>query len=141
VLPGVTNSVTLDRVGVSWSSVAMALPRMLMAVLISVLAAACGSEDHGDATTPPAAPGNLSASVVAGGAHLTWSDNSDNEEHFMVMRKPQTGGDFDEVATTTFDTVQYHDESVTAGTVYVYKVVAMNAAGEASSAEVTFTAP
>lgn len=119
----------------------MTLPRVVLTILISGLATACGGDDHADAAAPPAAPSNLQASEVAGGAHLTWSDNSDNEEHFMVLRKPQAGGEFDEVAMTTFDAEQYHDGSVTAGAAYVYKVVAMNGAGEASSAEVSFTAP
>jgi fibronectin type 3 domain-containing protein len=112
-----------------------------MVALVASLGTACGGEDHDDATTPPAAPSNLQASEVAGGAHLTWSDNSDNEEHFMVMRRLQSGDDFEEVATTTFDAEQYHDESVATGTAYVYQVIAMNGAGEASSAEVSFTAP
>lgn len=76
-------------------------------------------------------------SNVSGGAHLTWTDTSDNEEHFMIMRKPQ-GGTYDDVDMVAFNTTQYHDSSVTAGMTYVYKVVAMNGKGEASSNEVTF---
>jgi hypothetical protein len=106
-------------------------------VMLALLAAACG-EGHGDATAPPAAPSNLAVSIVSGGAHLTWTDNSDNEDHFMVMRKP-SGGTYDDIDMTAFNTTQYHDSSVTAGMTYVYKVVAMNGKGEASSNEVTFT--
>lgn len=106
-----------------------------------ILGSACGESDgDGDdnGVTAPSAPTNLAASNVGGGAHLTWSDNSDNEEHFMIMRKP-VGGTFDEIDMVTFDIAQYHDSSVTAGMTYVYMVMAMNAAGEASSNEVTFT--
>lgn len=107
---------------------------MLVAALLSF---GCTS-DHGDADAPPVAPTNLAVSNVSGGAHLTWTDNSDNEEHFMIMRKTATT-QYDDVAMTTFNTIQYHDASTTAGTTYTYKVVAMNGKGEASSNEVTFT--
>jgi hypothetical protein len=111
---------------------------LISSVLVGlfVSASACGGE-HGDATAPPSAPTGLTVSAVSGGAHLTWTDTSDNEEHFMIMRKP-TGGAYDDVDTVAFNTVTYHDSSVTAGMTYVYKVVAMNAKGEASSNEVTF---
>jgi hypothetical protein len=101
------------------------------------LVAACGS-GHGDADAPPVAPTNLVVSSVAGGGHLTWTDNSDNEDHFMVMRKPQ-GGTYDDVAMVDFNVSQFHDSSVTAGTTYVYQIMAMNSAGETTSNEVTFT--
>ena len=120
----------------------MACSRIFVAALLSIVVAACGNDDeHGGATTAPAAPSDLQVTVLSDGAHLTWSDNSDNEDHFMVMRKEQGGGEFDDVAMTTFDIEQYHDGSVTSGKTYLYKVIAMNGAGEASSAEVTFAAP
>jgi len=94
--------------------------------------------DHGGADAPPVAPTELAISSVTGGGHLTWKDNSDNEDHFMVMRMPQ-GGVYDDIDTLTFNATQYHDSSVTAGTTYVYQIMAMNSAGEATSNEVTFT--
>jgi len=102
------------------------------------LLAACGDSGHGDASAPPAAPSNLVVTMVSGGGHLTWTDNSDNEEHFMIMRKPM-GGAYDDIDMVSFNITQYHDSSVTAGTTYVYMITAMNSKGEASSNEVTFT--
>lgn len=104
--------------------------------LVLVLAA-CGS-DHGDADAPPAAPTGLMVSPLSGGGHLVWTDNADNEEHFMIMRKTQ-GGTYDDIDMVTFNTTSYHDSSVTAGTTYLYQVVAMNSKGEAASNEVMFT--
>ena len=101
------------------------------------LGAGCGSE-HGDAAAPPAAPTNLAVSNLSGGGHLTWMDNSDNEDHFMIMRKAD-GGSYDDIDMLTFNTTSYHDASVTAGTTYVYMVMAMNGKGEATSNEVMFT--
>lgn len=112
--------------------------RALVSTLLGLsLFAGCGS-GHGDADAPPAAPTNLAVSALSGGGHLTWTDNADNEEHFMIMRKPQ-GGTYDDIDMVTFNTTNYHDSSVTAGTTYVYQVMAMNGKGEASSNEVTFT--
>lgn len=113
--------------------------RALTSLLIAfgMVGAAC-AESEDDGASAPAAPTNLAVGNVGGGGHLTWTDNSDDEDHFMIMRKPM-GGTFAEIDMVTFDIAQYHDSSVTAGTAYVYMVTAMNAAGEASSNEVTFT--
>ena len=106
-------------------------------VVLGLALFGCGEEHHGTADVAPTAPTGLAVSNVSGGAHLTWTDTSDNEDHFMIMRKP-ANGTFAEVDTVPFNTTTYHDSSVTAGMTYVYKVVAMNAKGEASSNEVTF---
>lgn len=114
-----------------------------LVVLVSIALALVGcAMDHGDADSPPAAPTGLEASEVAGGAHLTWADNSDNEDHFMVMRMEEgVDTEYDEISTQTFDSVQYHDGDVTSGSTYMYKIIAMNSAGESESNEVSFTAP
>jgi hypothetical protein len=133
----VTGSVTVDA---ACGCVMMQSMRQLaLASLVPLLfAMSCMDEHHdGNADAAPSAPTGLAVSNVAGGAHLTWMDTSDNEDHFMIMRKEGTGM-FDDVDMVTFNTTQFHDSSVTPGTSYVYKVVAMNAKGEASSNEVTF---
>ncbi len=85
----------------------------------------------------------LAASVLSGGAHLTWKDNATNEAHFMVMRKEVGGASFAIVASPTFDATQYHDASTAAGTSYVYQVLAMSETGVESepSNEVTIAIP
>jgi len=91
---------------------------------------------------PPAAPTELTATPLSGGAHLTWKDNSNDEEHFMVMRMEQNvDADYETVTTLPFDTTQHHDGPLTTGSTYMYKVVAMNAAGETDSNLVTVTLP
>lgn len=118
----------------------MRLRALLLASLCLALAAC--AMDHGDADSPPAAPTGLEASEVAGGAHLTWTDNSDNEDHFMVVRMEDgVDPEYDVISTATFDAVQYHDADVTSGSTYMYKIIAMNGAGESESNEVSFTAP
>ncbi len=106
----------------------------MRSILIVLLLTACSD----DAAKPPSAPANLTASSVAGGAHLVWTDTSDNEDEFVVMRKSASMA-YAEVGNVPFDTSQYHDGIVVAGTPYTYTVTAINAGGEASSNEVTFT--
>ena len=107
-------------------------------IALTLLLAACGSTD----AAAPVAPSGLAAVALTGGAHLTWSDNSNNETEFMVMRM-KAGVDTELVPLTTvpFDTEQYHDAPLTSGSTYTYMIMAMNDAGEATSNEVTFNAP
>jgi hypothetical protein len=118
----------------------MTMSRFLLASCLVFASAACGDEHGGD--TPPAAPSGLTVELVAGGAHLTWRDNSDNEAHFMVMRKEEgVDSEHGVIATLEFNSTQYHDAPLTSGATYWYMVIAMNGAGEAASNEVSFTAP
>lgn len=89
-------------------------------------------------TMPPAPPTNLAVSAVGGGAHLVWVDNSDDEDQFVILRKTASTS-YGEVGMVPFDTSQYHDGIVIAGTAYTYMITAINAGGEASSNEVQFT--
>lgn len=111
---------------------------MMRATLFGlVVLTACASDDGG-AGGAPAAPTGLAVAKLGGGGHLTWMDKSDNEDHFMIMRK-DGGGEYAEVSTVTFNTTSFHDEPLTAGTMYTYKVMAMNASGHSESNEVTYT--
>jgi hypothetical protein len=91
---------------------------------------ACGGDD-GAGGAVPAAPTNLNGSVLSGGAHLTWSDNSDNETEFMIMRKEMgsTAG-YATIAMPPFNTTTYHDAPLTSGKTYMYMVHAVNEAGD-----------
>ena len=89
---------------------------------------------------PPTA---LTAVLLEGGAHLTWTDNSMDETQFMVMRMDAAGtSDYALVASPPFNTTQYHDAPLTAGTTYMYMVMAMNDVGPSdSSNEVMIAIP
>ena len=114
-------------------------------VLLCLIAASCGGSGAGDGSEV-AAPTDLKAVALEGGAHLTWKDNSDNESEFMIERKSGSGS-WASIGDVPFDTTQYHDAEITAGTTYSYRVMAMPKSGghdEANGAfsnEVTFTAP
>lgn len=107
-------------------------------VVLGLTVSAC--MDMGGEGTPEA-PTGLTATLLSGGAHLTWMDNSDNEEGFMIMRK-EVGGALTTVAMPTFDAMSYHDATTTSGKTYMFHIMAMNAKGESNpSNEVTIAIP
>lgn len=114
---------------------------VLLAFALASMLAACSSDSSAPATAP-AAPTGLAAAPLGGGAHLTWTDNSSNEEMFMIMRM-QVGTDaaYQQIGMVDFNTAAYHDAPLTSGKMYMYKVMAMNAAGTSDSNEITFSAP
>jgi hypothetical protein len=78
----------------------------------------------------PPAPSNLMLSIVGEGIHVIWTDNADNEDSFILERKDGDDASFVAVGSPLpFDTTQYHDEPLTAGVTYAYRVAASNAAG------------
>ncbi len=102
----------------------------------ATLAAACGG---GSSAVPKAASG-LTVEPLSGGAHLTWTDNSDNETDFMIERKTGTGS-YSALSSVPFNTTAYHDGTLETGMLYTYHVIAMNAAGMSGpSNEVSLTA-
>lgn len=97
----------------------------MVALLVLVSGGACGGGDDDAASSDGvAAPSDLKAEPLDGGAHLTWKDNSDDEAEFMIERKSGSG-DWEMVATLPFNTTQYHDAQVMGDTDYMYRVMAM----------------
>ena len=106
------------------------IKRTATTALFAAIAMAAGCMEMDDMPTPPS---DLTAAELAGGVHLTWKDNSSNEASFMVERKAGTGS-FAELITVPFDTTAHHDTGgLTAGTAYVYRVMAMPKSGGHSS--------
>jgi hypothetical protein len=93
------------------------------------------------AVDPPAAPTELMLSILDGGVHTTWKDASDNEDNFILEKKAAADPDFAAVIELPFDSVTYHDIDVAAGTMYTYRVKAVNAGGESLSSEAMIQVP
>ncbi|MFH1262481.1 MAG: GLUG motif-containing protein [Pseudomonadota bacterium] len=93
----------------------------------------------------PAAPSGLvSTFVSATQVTLQFMDNATNEDSFEVQRKP-SGGSFDAIQTlsaqTGTGTVTVQDMSVSAGTNYVYRVLAKKGALFSISNELPVSTP
>ena len=78
----------------------------------------------GSTTGKPNAPSMLTAAPLSGGAHLTWKDNSSDEDMFMIMRK-EGSGSFSTLRMLPANTTQYHDTATMSGRTYTYMVHAM----------------
>jgi predicted phage tail protein len=87
----------------------------------------------GDASTPPAAPTGLTATVSPGlQITLRWSDNANNESGFTIERSLD-GVSFSPIASTgpnEASSATYTDIGLTASTTYQYRVRAFNGVGQ-----------
>ncbi|MFE1443225.1 fibronectin type III domain-containing protein [Streptomyces sp. NPDC058739] len=80
-------------------------------------------------TTPPHMPYGLDAWDATDGVHLTWTPNTDDTDHYIVMRKPMLGA-WEEIATVWGSA--YVDTGTPAGVQYGYTVRAVDGAGNVS---------
>jgi hypothetical protein len=90
---------------------------------------------------PPAAPGGPTLMLMGTGIHVSWIDNSDDEDAFVIERRDDGGGAFMEVTTLPFDSADYHDAPLTAGVTYTYRVGASGADGTSWSGEQSLMKP
>jgi fibronectin type 3 domain-containing protein/lysophospholipase L1-like esterase len=86
--------------------------------------------DHGDwagarvVAAAPAAPTNLSATVVNQQIDLSWTDNSSNEVGFRVERRSGASGAWGQIADLGAGVTSYSDTAAAPGTTYWYRVYA-----------------
>jgi len=81
---------------------------------------------------PPNSPTNLIASAVSGSqVNLTWIDNSNNEQNFIVERSTDNVT-FKELVRLLNNSTSFQDMSVISNTQYYYRVKAINGFGESA---------
>lgn len=83
---------------------------------------------------PPPGPSELAASLSGNTVSLAWTDNSDDESSFSILRKDSLTGDYIEVGTISSD-ITIYTEAVSDGT-YWYRVLALNANGNSIGSNV-----
>ncbi|MBA3482733.1 MAG: fibronectin type III domain-containing protein, partial [Pirellulales bacterium] len=83
------------------------------------------------AQTAPTAPSNLAATAGDNQVSLSWTDNSNNEENFIVESKIGAGS-YSTLVTLAAGVISYVNTGLTAGTTYTYRVKAQNGAGSSS---------
>ena len=88
------------------------------------------------AVTPPVAPSNVQATSLSNGTiQVSWTDNSNNEEAFIIDRSEDGGAMFNVIANNiAANSTSYIDSNVVEGTTYTYRVSASNAIGGAAAA-------
>jgi len=81
------------------------------------------SEDN--ATTPLAAPTNLSADAVSSSRiDLSWTDHSSVESGFKIEQKAGSGGTYTEIAVVGTNVSTYNNTGLETSTTYYYRVKA-----------------
>jgi predicted phage tail protein len=94
------------------------------------------------ANAPSASPSNLIATASSTQVHLTWQDNSSNEDILIVKRRLASEVYFAEIATVGANVSTYSDSQVLPNTTYVYRVRAFpNAGGRVASNDAMVTTP
>lgn len=83
---------------------------------------------------PPIAPGDCAA-VLSGikDVRVSWTDNSADEEGFVVERSEGALGPFTRCATLFAGGTEYLDAGLKGRTLYTYRVLAFNAAGKSAA--------
>jgi len=98
-------------------------------IMVTRLGAGGGGGGGGDVLTAPA---GLTGTVDGSTVHLTWNDQSGNEDGFHVYRafkpKGRSQPDFSLVASTAANVASFSDDVV--DSTYLYYVTAFNANGE-----------
>jgi fibronectin type 3 domain-containing protein len=89
---------------------------------------------------PPSAPANPTATAGFGEVSLAWS-SSQGATSYIVYRGTSAGGEGSTAYASGITTTTFNDSSVTAGTTYYYKIVAVDSAGNSvASTEVSAAA-
>jgi len=89
---------------------------------------------------PPNSVTSTQATIGSGGnsvvVNLTWQDNSNNEDGFVIERS-ENSGNFSQLVQLNTNVNSYTDSAVTAGTVYTYRIIAFNSTGNANPSNTT----
>jgi hypothetical protein len=87
---------------------------------------------------PPSAPSDLTATAVSTTEiDLAWKDNSSDEQGFRIQRSPD-GLVFTEIATVGPNVTTFADTTVTANTLFFYRVFAFNGFGTSDPSNIAF---
>ena len=90
----------------------------------------------GSTVTIPDAPTSLSATAASNSSiDLAWADNASDEDGFNVERSAD-GTNFNLIGSIGADVTAYSDNGLSASTLYYYRVIAFNSAGNSASSNI-----
>ena len=81
-------------------------------------------------TSPPAAPSDLSTTLNGATIQVNWTDNSNNEQAFVLERSVDAGAFAVRDETIGENTTSYSDGPLATGHTYAYRVKARNTHGD-----------
>lgn len=83
--------------------------------------------------TPPVDPTSLTCATTSSSSiTLNWSDESDNEAGFEIMRSTTSGSGYSLIATVSTNTNTFFDQGLLENTIYYYKIRAINSGGNSN---------
>ncbi|MFA5795456.1 MAG: DUF2341 domain-containing protein, partial [Candidatus Brocadiia bacterium] len=87
----------------------------------------------GSSNVAPETPSGLTA-VVSSQTRiiLSWTDNSGNEDGFVIQRKTGSGGSYQDLASLPGNSTSCTDTAITLAETYYYRVLAFNQAGQSA---------
>jgi titin len=99
-----------------------------------MITAEAGGSATADVTTRPTAASAVSATcLTATSVNVTWSDNSDGESSYTVLRSDDGGTNWSPIATELdANTQSYEDDTVLPASTYMYKVTAVGVGGNSA---------
>ncbi len=107
------------------------------AIKFAHLAAAFMVETAFEPVQPPEAPTDLVAEASSNASiDLSWQDGSDNETGFKIQSRPGTTGAFQTLTTVDADTTEFTVEDLPSGTLYSFRVRAVNSGGESAHSNI-----
>lgn len=88
---------------------------------------------HNNALLPaPAAPTTLTATPNTTSIVLTWTDNTNNEAHYLLERSTNNNMNFIQINSLNPDVTTYTDTNLAPNTTYYYRVRASNNGGRSA---------
>ncbi|MDN5203083.1 DUF1593 domain-containing protein [Fulvivirgaceae bacterium BMA10] len=84
-------------------------------------------------STPPAPPSSLTATAASSSQiDLTWVDGSSTETGFEIERSTGNNSSFTLITTTAANATSYNDTGLTSGTIYYYRIRAIDASTQST---------
>src|ERR1051326_3724526 len=102
--------------------------KVAMSLALLILSVTCAHAQT------PSAPTSLACANGSGNdITLSWTDNSGNENQFLIERKLGIGGTYAQIDTVGANVTTYTDTSAkTANRPYIYRVRATNGSGDSA---------
>jgi hypothetical protein len=97
--------------------------------------------DSGETFSVPEDPSNFTATPVSESQiDLSWTDNADNEDNYVLERSTTQGSGYATIATLNPDETSYSDSTgLSEGTEYFYRLTANNTIGSSATVETSAT--